>query len=1495
MNVIHRQHLPPSGVEFSCQASLTPSTLSRYSDVILSSRSRPKPITNLIIARSTLLQVFELCLTDDDDFENNHLRNHEENKNKKKKYKLFHVCEHRLHGRVTGIQRLTTLDTQEDGLDRLLVSFQDAKMTLLEWSNPAADLVPISLHTFEKLPQITQGDLPRDFQAQLEVDPLSRCAVLLLPQATLAVLPFFQDQLDLDGLGLSGGLNSALGPEQQRFQSLPYASSFILDFNQQLLNHLPPVLENQQRPIKSVIALKFLPGFSEPTLAVLYQTQYTWSARLENDTNSTALIVLTLDLGSNHFPIISHTKNLPYDAHGLVACPKELAGVLVLCADMILHVDQSSKIIGVATNGWIKHTSELQIPRQETVQLITPATNVAHLLSNNLERGEDLEDGEEQDDKHMPDGHEELLIRLDNSKIVFSKPDLAFVFLRNGQVFSLQFQRDGRTLTKLIFEKFDVRSIIPSTVTKLSDECLFVGSMLGDSALYAIDELYIQTSNDRPTNAQIQTSKVVKTQTNIDIDEDIYGERVEANHAQANDPSRLYDTHISNSAEDGRTGGLQSPKPFLRLCDVIEAHGPIRDFTMASTGVENMPLELLACTGSGDLGGLSVFHREIPLRKRRKLSLDQSASKIRALFVTPLLDDGMSADERRLIWMVRSGPRTEIATYGDSDEISIINTFPEKTLAVSSFFGRRFVVQVTNTVIKLLSSSLEEAQVIQPEPAVRIKRASITEDYVMLETYCGLKLIYQGNHESKTLSKLPFPPESDEVQTASILKVALPVYSKYASKSRSGATEIKTVNEEEDLYNNVQQDSNGDVEMQPKADSTEEIKSQTTGDCNEACWLFTTTRNGSFQIRDLPTLALVYTAARIDTLPETISDEEKFDGDTQPVELFGAVDEAAPPEQIAHIFGFLTGAIASRPHLAVMLKNGAFAVYEILTNFTIPIRLPEKEGHPAVLLKKVIARQLESIQDHDEIPAEPEDHDMEQSSPNDEETPSRSFTSIKMDGKFKGIYLAGQPPVWLLSTDHGPCRIYDSPEGKTIQSITQLSDGFLMSLTESSFENEDQTPESESSLWETFISEYVCFDRDISSTLVKTGRPFNKVFYDSSSQTVVGASYLETAFANFDEEGNLMWQPDDDSLIRATTFRSSLELILPGKWVTIDGYEFQQNEWVTSMANVELDTRSTVSGRRQFVGVGTTCNRAEDLAARGGIYVFEIIQVNRAERHHEYNRALRLRYYEETKACVTAVDAINGYFLHSMGQKLYAKCFEQDERLLAVGFLDIKPYATCLRIFKNFILLGDAVKGITLVAFQEEPYKLIELGHTYVDLKCSTVDFLVIDAKLAIVATDLNGIIRIFEYNPTNIESQGGQKLLCRTEFNTSSEMSCSMQFGKRLSPKDEAKVMGTFFASLDGSISSLVPAKDAVYKRLQLVQTRLTRHIQHFAGLNPKGHRTVRNDMVSRAINRGILDGELLMKFELLSISQQREIASLAGSDRETVLVNLQNLRGLW
>jgi hypothetical protein len=86
------------------------------------------------------------------------------------------------------------------------------------------------------------------------------------------------------------------------------------------------------------------------------------------------------------------------------------------------------------------------------------------------------------------------------------------------------------------------------------------------------------------------------------------------------------------------------------------------------------------------------------------------------------------------------------------------------------------------------------------------------------------------------------------------------------------------------------------------------------------------------KIRDLPTLAIVFTANRLDTLPETISAEDKLEDDNQPVEFFGSVDEATPIEPIALIFGFLTGAIATRPHLAV--RNTATKI------------LPSTPAHP---------------------------------------------------------------------------------------------------------------------------------------------------------------------------------------------------------------------------------------------------------------------------------------------------------------------------------------------------------------------------------------------------------------------------------------------------------------------------------------------------------------------------------------------------------------------
>ena len=48
-------------------------------------------------------------------------------------------------------------------------------------------------------------------------------------------------------------------------------------------------------------------------------------------------------------------------------------------------------------------------------------------------------------------------------------------------------------------------------------------------------------------------------------------------------------------------------------------------------------------------------------------------------------------------------------------------------------------------------------------------------------------------------------------------------------------------------------------------------------------------------------------------------------------------------------------------------------------------------------------------------------------------------------------------------------------------------------------------------------------------------------------------------------------------------------------------YEFAANEFVSCVVSVPLETMSTESGMKDFIAVGTTINRGEDLAVKGAV------------------------------------------------------------------------------------------------------------------------------------------------------------------------------------------------------------------------------------------------------------------------------------------------------
>lgn len=195
-----------------------------------------------------------------------------------------------------------------------------------------------------------------------------------------------------------------------------------------------------------------------------------------------------------------------------------------------------------------------------------------------------------------------------------------------------------------------------------------------------------------------------------------------------------------------------------------------------------------------------------------------------------------------------------------------------------------------------------------------------------------------------------------------------------------------------------------------------------------------------------------------------------------------------------------------------------------------------------------------------------------------------------------------------------------------------------------------------------------------------------------------------------------------------------------------------------------------------------------------------------------------------------------------------------------------------LLLFRYAPYISGALSN--LIFTQEDPFKLVILAKDIRRIGVATADFFFSEGDMSIVTSDDDGILRVYQYDPSgktsrvslfnacltstaDPESKNGQHLLCRTEFHGQAESQTSVIIARR--PQEDhvlpqAKLISGMLSrshgllyskdvvlgSTDGSISSLTSIDESVFKRLQLLQGQLTRNIQHFAGLNPKAFRLV-------------------------------------------------------
>ena len=110
---------------------------------------------------------------------------------------------------------------------------------------------------------------------------------------------------------------------------------------------------------------------------------------------------------------------------------------------------------------------------------------------------------------------------------------------------------------------------------------------------------------------------------------------------------------------------------------------------------------------------------------------------------------------------------------------------------------------------------------------------------------------------------------------------------------------------------------------------------------------------------------------------------------------------------------------------------------------------------------------------------------------------------------------------------------------------------------------------------------------------------------------------------------------------------------------------------------------------------------------------------------------------------------------------------------------------TTLRTVKNLLLMGDAVRSVSLLAFQEDPFKLVPLGRDYRQQHIVSADFLIDGDDAAFVVSDREGNLRVLEYNPAHIEAEGGQRLVHAAEYYHGTELSTTVMLARRTSERE--------------------------------------------------------------------------------------------------------------
>lgn len=355
---------------------------------------------------------------------------------------------------------------------------------------------------------------------------------------------------------------------------------------------------------------------------------------------------------------------------------------------------------------------------------------------------------------------------------------------------------------------------------------------------------------------------------------------------------------------------------------------------------------------------------------------------------------------------------------------------------------------------------------------------------------------------------------------------------------------------------------------------------------------------------------------------------------------------------------------------------------------------------------------------------------------------------------------------------------------------------------------------------------------------------------------------------------------------RPEQFVYRIKLLSTRTGTFIDEFALEEDEYGLSLVSATLETKQTSSGRQPFIVVGTSSNRGEDRPARGRVLVFDVIHVVPGIDRPETDRKLKLLTDAEMKGPVTSLCHLSGSLVVGLASKAIVHSFENNESLTGVAFVDVGVYTGCMASVKNFFVVGDTCKSLFFNAYQEKPAKVVPLSRDFEDRGILQVEF-VVDGQSGVVVllgADLMGNLHLYEYAPTSVDSEGGQRLVFRGSLRLCDE---AVKLRRLVRGQHQACLM----AGRGGSFVLLCPLDEQTLRKCTTMQLRLAALLPHAAGVHPRSAKQAALAM-DRPLRmaRNVVDGGRggLMRIAELPVPAREHLARIMNLANQTVLFQL-------